>query len=224
MFTKEQLGGVLGRKSAKVKKAADHTKTSMARANAVLDLAVLFQGEDLKHNAVWIIKASIERDPDVRGAIEKAGIALWQEVRVDDKRYTCGYRMERDAALISRRNGFVYQSKSGSTQAAFKELRTLGGSRIIDSPQTLQRWAMQSEIPRIRFVDSSYSSAVCVDIGDLLNNHVLKNEQITQYIRKSFPYDKDVIFVWYMVSIHPPSCALTYLIVLVQSEGLCLWW
>jgi hypothetical protein len=69
MFTKEQLGGVVGRKPAKVTKPSDHIRISMARANAVLDLAVLFQGEDAKYNAVWITKAAIERDQSVREAM-----------------------------------------------------------------------------------------------------------------------------------------------------------
>ena len=41
-------------------------------------------------------------------------------------------------------------------------VRKLAGKRIIDSHVTLQNWAVdQPEIPKVKFVDPAYSSAVC---------------------------------------------------------------
>ena len=202
MFTKDQLGGVIKRRGPKVKKPARNRQIALDRADAVLDIAQLFQGEDLAANVVDVIKAAIVRDPEVEAKIIAAGIPLWREVMVPDKRYKCGYRMERDATLIDRNNAFLLQANTGHTQKLSKQLRKLGGKRIIDSVQTLQKWALQQpELPEIRFVDPSWSSAVCVDLEDLLRNKILKNDLITQYIRTSFPYNKNVYFVWYMVSI-----------------------
>lgn len=201
-FTQDQLGGVIKRRGPKVKKASRNREIAMARADAVLDIAKLFQGDELAKNVEHIVKAAILRDPEVEEKIIAAGIPLWREVEVLDNRYKCGYRKERDAALIDRTNAFILQASTGHTQKLSKQLRELGGRRIIDSVQTLQKWAVQQpELPEIRFVDPHWSSAVCVDIEDLLRNKILKNDLITQYMRTSFPYNKKVYFVWYMVSI-----------------------
>ena len=176
-FTQDQLGGVIKRRGPKVKKAS-------------------------RNREIAIVKAAIIRDPEVEEKTIAAGIPLWREVEVLDNRYKCGYRKERDAALIDRTNAFILQASTGHTQKLSKQLRELGGRRIIDSVQTLQKWAVQQpELPEIRFVDPHWSSAVCVDIEDLLRNKILKNDLITQYMRTSFPYNKKVYFVWYMVSI-----------------------
>ena len=202
LFTQDHLGGVIKRRGTKVKKASRNREIAMARADAVLDIAKLFQGDELAKNVEHIVKAAIIRDPEVEEKIIAAGIPLWREVEVLDNRYKCGYRKERDAALIDRTNAFILQASTGHTQKLSKQLRELGGRRIIDSVQTLQKWAVQQpELPEIRFVDPHWSSAVCVDIEDLLRNKILKNDLITQYMRTSFPYNKRVYFVWYMVSI-----------------------
>lgn len=202
LFTQDQLGGVIKRRGPKVKKASRNREIAMARADAVLDIAQLFQGEELAKNVEHIVKAAIIRDPEVEEQIIAAGIPLWREVEVPDNRYKCGYRKERDAALIDRTNAFILQANTGHTQKLSKQLRELGGRRIIDSVQTLQKWVLkQPELPKIRFVDPLWSSAVCVDLEDLLRNKILKNDLITQYMRTSFPYNKKTYFVWYMVSV-----------------------
>ena len=185
----------------KVTKPAKETAIKEGRAATVLDLSVLFQGTDIAANVIDIVKEAMKRDDTVEEKLAAAGIPLWKEVAIPDKRYKVGYRLERDAAIVGRRNAFIHQARTGATQKCNQELRKLAGKRIIDSHMTLQNWAMdQPEIPAVKFVDPAYSSAVCVDVGDLLRNHILKNELTKQFICFSFPYNKDSYLVWYMVT------------------------
>ena len=105
----------------KVTKPAKETAIKEGRAATVLDLSVLFQGTDIAANMIDIAKEAMKRDDTVEEKLAAAGIPLWKEVAIPDKRYKVGYRLERDAAIISRRNGFIHQARTGATQKCNQE-------------------------------------------------------------------------------------------------------
>jgi hypothetical protein len=162
-------------------------------------ISKMIQGPDLADNVDSLVKMATLEDANVRELLLATGGIPAQLVSIPDNRYTCGYRIERQSTIVPKRAAMMWQARTGVTGACLRELRILAGKGVIDTPQALQKWALeQPEMPQIKFVPTG-DIAVYAPPVDLMSKIT---SELGHHIRTVAPYDKGAkIHCFYLVTV-----------------------
>lgn len=199
LVSKEESHGLIPHKGRPPTKANPKKTRREAQAACVLRLSKTIQGPDLGTNIATLVSAAIQEDPSVRELLIQTGCLPTSTIETPDRRFKSKVRIETTTRLMSTKNASLYQASTGATAHSIDELRHLGGSKLIETPEQLQAWMVrQPELPPFKFVREG-SSVVYVPIDELLAK-LMSNPRITDKIRTIAPYDRSSkIFVYHMV-------------------------
>jgi hypothetical protein len=171
-----------------------------AAAGLALDLGTAIQGPNTADNIVALVKQATAKDPSVPQRLMQDGMFAEEMVLVPDKRYKGGQRMMVQN-IVSDRNAFIFTARTNTTGSAIRQLRELGGSSLISTPEMLQSWAMrQPELPAIKFLLEGWP-IVWVPPLELLTK-LMQNPLFSETIRWDAPYDKqnEKLIMWLTVT------------------------
>jgi hypothetical protein len=116
----------------------------MAAAATAVQVSTLLQGKDVASNVIHFVKAAASLDPTVLDKLAGANLFPERMEEVVDKRFKGGKRLK-VCKIIPKRNAFLWQAHSRANKKVVKELRRLGGKALIDTPEQLQQWVLNSQ-------------------------------------------------------------------------------
>lgn len=172
-----------------------------AAASLALHLGTAIQGPAIADNMMALVKQASALDPSVPQRLLNDGMFPEEMVCLPDKRFKAGVRRE-VKTLVSDKNGFLFVARSKTTASAVHELRDLGGTALISTPEMLQKWAMrQATLPAIKFLLESWPIVWVPPIE--LFSKLFDNPIFSRTIRLGAPFNKQQIKMplWLMVTI-----------------------